>query len=167
MPLYRYRIWCDTDNQYEYVWSSELPTECPTDAGHTIDTSKISRIGVKNQSSFIEQTVINQDVKQTSYKTVGEIIHLGIDDNGQILEAKVIAYKDSGVTSYDVRIVDKENGSVVICEATGLTNDEKSVVDLGTISNQPDGESIFEVQIKKTGGNGNERVHLNTVLIKY
>jgi hypothetical protein len=38
----KYRVWCDTDSKYEYVWAETAPTACPTDTGHTIDTSKTS-----------------------------------------------------------------------------------------------------------------------------
>jgi hypothetical protein len=43
--LYKYRLWCSTDNTWEYMWQeAELtaPTTCPTDTGHTVDTTKTS-----------------------------------------------------------------------------------------------------------------------------
>ena len=41
MPfVYKYRVWCTTDNKYEYVWGTAVPTTCPINTGHTIDTNK-------------------------------------------------------------------------------------------------------------------------------
>ena len=40
--VYYYKVWCDTDCQYEYVWKTEPPTVCPVNNPHTIDTSSIS-----------------------------------------------------------------------------------------------------------------------------
>jgi len=43
--LYKYRVWCDTDSQWEYLWSESetAPTTCPADpVGHTIDSNKTS-----------------------------------------------------------------------------------------------------------------------------
>lgn len=37
-----YRVWCNTDNQFEYVWSASEPTVCPISGGHSIDTAKIA-----------------------------------------------------------------------------------------------------------------------------
>jgi hypothetical protein len=118
-------------------------------------------------SSIIEQVILNSEVKQTSYKTVGKIIHLGSKVNGTIKKIEIIGYKDSRVTSFDVRFVDKHNGSNVICENTGLTNDAEEIIDMGAISNQPVGRAIFEVQAKRVGGSGSERIYIDTILIKY
>jgi len=48
MPnLYRYRVWCNTDSQWEYNWreESEGPqTTCPVNTAHPIDASKTSYV---------------------------------------------------------------------------------------------------------------------------
>lgn len=36
-----YKLWCATDSKWEYVWSTIVPTACPTNAVHTIDTDSI------------------------------------------------------------------------------------------------------------------------------
>lgn len=42
--VFRYRVWCDVDGKWEYVWANTEPTVCPTNAAHTIDTTKTSII---------------------------------------------------------------------------------------------------------------------------
>lgn len=45
MPtLNRYRIWCSTENIYTYIWNDSIPTVCPNNNGHTIDSNLISII---------------------------------------------------------------------------------------------------------------------------
>lgn len=42
MNLEKYRIWCSTDSQWEYIWKEEgeaAPTACPTNTAHTIDSN--------------------------------------------------------------------------------------------------------------------------------
>ena len=42
---YKYRLWCSTDSTWEYVWAEDtdpVPSSCPTDGGHTLDTGKTS-----------------------------------------------------------------------------------------------------------------------------
>ena len=38
--LNRFRIWCDSEQKYVFVWSAgdDVPTQCPNDSTHTIDT---------------------------------------------------------------------------------------------------------------------------------
>jgi len=37
-----YKIYCNTDSQYEYVWAEESPTVCPVNDGHTVDLTSVS-----------------------------------------------------------------------------------------------------------------------------
>lgn len=40
--LYKYQVWCNTENTYVIKWVETLATitACPNNNGHTIDTSK-------------------------------------------------------------------------------------------------------------------------------
>jgi hypothetical protein len=40
--VYKYRVYCNTDSKYEYVWNTTAPTTCPTNTGHSINTGTIS-----------------------------------------------------------------------------------------------------------------------------
>jgi len=54
--LNHYRVWCNTDSKYEFVWldvDAAAPTTCPTDTGHTIDQDKTA----------IVETVTTQQVE--------------------------------------------------------------------------------------------------------
>ena len=35
--VYYYKLYCETDSKWEYVWSETPPTQCPTNTAHTID----------------------------------------------------------------------------------------------------------------------------------
>jgi hypothetical protein len=37
----KYRIYCETDSKYEYVWGEDAPTKCPVDTAHTVSTVSI------------------------------------------------------------------------------------------------------------------------------
>lgn len=39
--LSKYKIWCVTDNQYEYIWSETEPLVCPINNTHTINIDSI------------------------------------------------------------------------------------------------------------------------------
>jgi len=40
----KYRMWCETEAVYVYVWSEEPPTQCPNDSGHSIDSDSIASV---------------------------------------------------------------------------------------------------------------------------
>lgn len=42
--IYKWRVWCVTENDWETIWSIEEPTVCPTNVNHTIDSSKTTII---------------------------------------------------------------------------------------------------------------------------
>ena len=39
--IYKWRVWCNTEGDWKYVWSFDMPTTCPSDNQHSIDKSKI------------------------------------------------------------------------------------------------------------------------------
>jgi hypothetical protein len=58
----------------------------------------------------------------------------------------VIAWATSGGQA-SVRIWDSTN-SLAICELTGISDNAPAIKNLGTISNLPSGQAVFEVQVK-------------------
>lgn len=52
----KYRVKCETDNKFEYVWSESLPTVCPSNTAHTINTNTITIVdSVKNKVLQIKE----------------------------------------------------------------------------------------------------------------
>lgn len=41
MSSYNYRVYCKVEKRYIYTYSTTLPTECPNDSGHAIDSSRV------------------------------------------------------------------------------------------------------------------------------
>ena len=55
----QYRLFCISDNKFEYTWNTEEPTLCPTDTSHTIDTSSITVVNVlENETIKIREESI-------------------------------------------------------------------------------------------------------------
>jgi hypothetical protein len=45
MKVYQYRVYCETDAKWEYIWLDETvaaPTTCPVNSGHTITSSSVA-----------------------------------------------------------------------------------------------------------------------------
>ncbi len=61
--LYKYRVYCEDDSKYEFIWLSEndpTPTTCPTNTSHTITTSLTTIIETRDHS---EVTIKEEDIK--------------------------------------------------------------------------------------------------------
>ena len=43
---YKYRIYCETDSTWEYVFRTTPPTVCPDDAGHTVNANSINLVKI-------------------------------------------------------------------------------------------------------------------------
>jgi len=58
--LYYWRIRCDTDDKYEYIWDEDKPTVCPANNTHTIDATKTSIINKVDENSIKirEETIL-------------------------------------------------------------------------------------------------------------
>lgn len=57
--VYYYKIWCNTDSKYEYVWSDDEPTVCPVNNAHSVDTSSVS---IENQVSTTRVKIIEENI---------------------------------------------------------------------------------------------------------
>lgn len=42
--IYKYRIYCKTDEKFEYVWDTTPPTICPIDGGHSVESASVLAI---------------------------------------------------------------------------------------------------------------------------
>ncbi len=60
--VYRFKVWCQTDNVYEYTWSQYTPTACPRNASHSID------LGKTNYVQQIEAIAITSNDSPYKYK---------------------------------------------------------------------------------------------------
>lgn len=51
--VYKYRVWCNTENAFFSAWGESEPTTCPNNSGHTIDSSKTAIVGSAGTSTSV------------------------------------------------------------------------------------------------------------------
>lgn len=106
-----------------------------------------SQFGDKNLSiSFSDKNEPFIEFTSTTYVTAGSIIYEGSNDVGVPDDIKVISNRNGGST-YDVRVFDITN-SLTIAQTTGQTNLTPQIVSLGSISNVPTAQAIWEFQVR-------------------
>jgi len=136
----------------------------------TLDGLVSSHVGATGpaRNRFFPVYPENISTKNTTYTCMSSFKYDGSSQIGNIDYIDVVAKKDSAVTSYGIKIIDRMNNDITIAEKTGMTNTDYDVVSLGPISNLPTSYSIFEVHAKRTGGSGNEKnVFINQLIIYY
>lgn len=71
--IYKFRVWCETEQMYYETWSETEPVACPNNSGHTIDESKTSQVAMVTEE-FIFDAFGKQRIHQTS-RPIGAKVH--------------------------------------------------------------------------------------------
>jgi hypothetical protein len=79
--------------------------------------------------------------------------------------AKAICRMDDTLTSYDIRIVDHDNKTVLLTK--NLTNVNESTQELGVFSNLSSASTQVDISVKKNGGNANSKIYIESFDINF
>jgi len=159
----QYRIWCETEAAEVFTWADSEPTECPNNAGHTIDTNSITIIDRKKPTThlyafleFNNGPLPFVEISSDSFTTIGAFKYCGSD----VFEANKIAavVSRAGTTGTSrIRLRDVTNGATI--EGKNWTEEEQQIISDDSFQNLPTDEAIFEVQVKVlTAGDSAARV---------
>jgi len=69
----RYRLWCDDEQNYVYLWAEEEPTKCPNDTSHVIAVGKTTIVEVSDENEVV--------IKEENIKTGGHYQGQGFEFN--------------------------------------------------------------------------------------
>lgn len=104
-------------------------------------------------------------VDSPNYYLILTINYPGFTKSLPINYVDITAYRDPGVTSYSLKIIDSNNMNI-IAERTGLTNTQHQSICLGAIQNQPT-TSILEVYAKRESTDNDAHIHVENVMVYY
>jgi len=107
---------------------------------------------LSGSSNVIQLLIQKKANTPSSYTTWATIIYAGSDNWGSIGLVRMMAENgnSSGSKKFDMRLFDATNAAV-IAEVLAVQADGLTIFDLGTISNVPTSEAVFEVQVRKSG----------------
>lgn len=133
---------------------------------NTTISNHIPQTGTR-KVSFFRYTPKTTKTNSTVYQRIGgPFKYNGSLEMGPINQVEVISNMDSGMTSYSVRLYDATN-ETIIAEITGQTNTLEELINLGTISNIPEEEAIFEIHVKRVGGTTSTFAYVEDVIVYY
>lgn len=126
MAIDRYRIYCDTDSKWEFVFASSPPTVCPTDGGHTVRSDSV----VKVQSDVLVNDGTAKSLALPDYK---QLRHNEIDGNTKALigagftyDSKTFSASINAQTNWNT-LKDQEAEFTWPVNISTLDNDEYSL----------------------------------------
>jgi hypothetical protein len=151
-----YDVYCVTEDATYKVTSFTTPTECPINAGHTINTptlvDEIELIGKKSISISAQNVQFNKAI----YKDIGSDFVFNATNMSEILKVDIIGYMESGAGGYDVKIVDVTNDAVI---ATGsFSNVDICAINSISFRYTSTVDSIIEIHAKVTNAGNNATI---------
>jgi len=154
MEQYLFRIWCNTESAYvESDWATDAPTECPNDAGHSIDTNSIAIISTQDvyphtyiSMSFNNKTIPYIEVDSDSWTTIAAFEYCGCDAVVPDVMTAVVSRAGTTGTS-KIRLRDITNNNTI--ENKTWTGEEQQIIMANTFSDLPTDAAIFEIQVKQ------------------
>lgn len=95
-----WRVFCETDNNYEYIWDTVAPTLCPIDELHNIKSDSINNLSTINIYRTLDNTESPFDLTQYNFyrcdTTNGEIMFNLISNESFNKDRVIIIQKISG-----------------------------------------------------------------------
>ena len=168
MAWKKYRIWCVTEAAWVGSgWTESVPTLCPNNVAHTIDSSKTI---IKQQLGGREDHIpcgngVTPEVStaNTAWTTIRRFWYRGSDDTLGVIDAVGFVTKCTNGTGHSVRLRDVTNNAT-IAKKEDLTNTALAVGWDMSAANIPAGAALLELQIKAATG---DTAYVSDVVIVY
>ena len=126
-----------------------------------------TNIGISDSSlplsvKFTNRNGAPSQTNSSVFGVRGIVMYDGTDTDNTITKIQAIVQTTAGSTTGQVQVFDSTNSNIIATSAIfgpvggGLP---PTIIDLGTISNLPTGQAIFEVQLRRASGGGNAQLH--------
>lgn len=163
-----YRVVCLTEDTFVLTSElSSLPTECPNNAGHTIDASRTVLVSSIASSKPIIYATSFVEPPSLPYKTA---------DSGTFVICCQFKYPGSNIQGLSqlslmlsidgdetgcFQLIDTTNGKIVVAATNWSAGsvDDPITANVTTFTNVPINEAILELVIKKVSGTNNVNIH--------
>lgn len=107
-------------------------------------------------NNFFMVVPSNAKISNSVFTKIASFKFDGSDNIGTIDYIQILSYKNTAITSYDIRAIDRSNSNVLA--SANFSNNTLEINDLGTISNVPTDKTIIEIQCRQNGGSGNKYI---------
>lgn len=155
----KYRLWCNVHG-WVYDWADTPISLCPIENADSVDTAKVFQVGIEAPVLRIVPNL--QKSNSTNYARVAAITY---DPTilGTLSRVKILSSMDNGMTSYDVEVYNRTTFTSVI--TANFTNaGDLADNDIGLITTPPETKTIFEINVKRNGGNKKKYINVEQIV---
>lgn len=146
--------WINTTTKIQYICIDNAASAAVWEANANTSQHKFMQV-----DKYTETTA-------TSYTKMFSFIFPGMNELNSVMDFSIISFKKDA-DNYDLRIYDITN-TQIIGSITGLTNENTpEIKDITSLSNLPNARAIFELQAKRTGGQGSAKAVVEALVMKY
>ncbi len=98
----QFRIWCVTESAFVFEYKSTVPTQCPNDAGHTIDSALTVHVDDKTRIQIMNEAFDGATSPAQADRMIDALNKrpsvIAFLDNHNYVEAEkqILAAKDAG-----------------------------------------------------------------------
>jgi hypothetical protein len=159
--LYRYRVFCSTSAQYEYVWlpaGDPAPTTCPADPAHTIDGAQTAVVDTVSSQDVVVIQPTNADGIPFSIPKASGVGYI-LNDRDVLLRTSIV---DQALAVEDLKVAPSDHAQTTWGETSLVGVYKRSDVNVPygahvLCADQADADanatlSVYDYQAK-TGGN--------------
>lgn len=157
----KYIIYCtdEVDKGFKVVWGDNPPSECPNDAGHSVNLDSVIPIGSIREALRISN--IDKRIKSKSKERV-IVFQFNPTILGQMRNARILATVRGNTTSYTLELLNLTTRTTII-DTTVTDLSEDVIIDIGTVTNSPTEECVIELNVSRSNGSG--QIIFNEIVI--
>ena len=148
----KYRIFCNTENNWVETWSVSVPTECPNNSEHIIDTTSIVITGCVRPDhihlNFGSDTKYYYQCETGEWELISKFYFNGTNVLGNVHNCQLIASVLNSEYPATYRLYDVTNDNVI---CTWTVNSEEFDTYIETVlENIPENGATLEIHGKTT-----------------
>jgi len=158
--IYLWRVHCNFTDTDEFIWTDVEPTVCPVaHPDMTIDSARTAIVDSTRIENEITISPAVLKVNNNDFFRVGGYILPTLKH--KLFKIEVISFMDTAATSYDIKILDVDNQNIIA--NANFTNTSEAMMDLGTLTNVPDGNTQLDILVRKNGGGISDYAYVTSI----
>jgi hypothetical protein len=152
--IIKYRIYCETEDQYVSAWASEPLTACPNNAQHVANSQTTQELDIETG------VLISLVPQSTSNQSYTKLYGFNYDSNvnGYFRRLQMNAYVDGDSTAFSIKAFDYTNQTTLFENTTIENTNAQSKINVGTTGVAPEGSFFLEIFGKVNDGTGSLHV---------
>ena len=156
--LFKWRIFCTTDNQFEIIWDTDTPSVCPVNAGHSVNIDSVHFTERVTTYKIINGTSIAEGFNVYRLETVNSNVQLTLPATGDNVNRVLIIQRLTTNGNTATLLPNSSTETINNTTSYSLTNDKE------TVKLIPNGKNWDLLDIKTRTGEKDNQLEANVFI---